>query len=77
MKSTIDTVTVSGSAGGPYTVTFTGSHANANVAQLTSDATYLTSGTVSRTIRKLQTPIFFDVLADFLSQEGVGLRYYL
>jgi YD repeat-containing protein len=48
--ASIDTVTVTGSAGGPYTITFTGSHASTNLAQLTGDATYLTKGTTDRTI---------------------------
>jgi RHS repeat-associated protein len=48
--SSIDSVTVSGSAGGPYTITFAGSHAGQNVAQLTGDATNLTKGSVDRTI---------------------------
>ena len=37
-------VTVTGSAGGPYTLTFGGTLANTNVAQLTSNAASLTGG---------------------------------
>jgi hypothetical protein len=37
--------TVAGSAGGPWTVTFAGSLANKNVAQMTASATGLTGGT--------------------------------
>jgi hypothetical protein len=46
----IDNVTVSGSAGGPYTITFGGTQANTNVGQIAADATYLTSGSVNRTL---------------------------
>jgi YD repeat-containing protein len=41
---------VTGSAGGPYTITFGGTQANTNVAQITADATFLTSGTLDRTL---------------------------
>ena len=64
--SPIDTVTVSGNAGGPYTITFTGTHANTNVAQLFGDATYLTSGTVATTITNV-----YDV-ASQLTSTGDG-----
>jgi len=40
-------IDVSGSAGGPYTVTFKGQYAGVNVSQLTSDASSLTSGTTA------------------------------
>lgn len=43
--SNIDEVGVTGSAGGPYTVTFKGDLADKNVAQMTADATLLTGGT--------------------------------
>jgi RHS repeat-associated protein len=43
-------VTVTGSNGGPWTVTFTGSHANVNVASLQGDAANTQSGSVNRTI---------------------------
>ncbi len=46
----IDNVTVTGSAGGPYTITFGGTQANTNVAQITADATFLTSDTLDRTL---------------------------
>lgn len=43
-------VTVSGSGGGPYTVTFTGALANTNVAALTADGTSLTGSTPTVTV---------------------------
>jgi RHS repeat-associated protein len=46
----VDTVTTSGSNGGPWTITFTGSHANTNVAQLQGDAANSSSGSMARTI---------------------------
>jgi RHS repeat-associated protein len=46
----VDTVTTTGSNGGPWTVTFTGTHANANVAQIQGDAANTQSGSVERTI---------------------------
>jgi len=46
----IDSVTVSGNAGGPYTITFGGTQANTDVSQITADPTFLTSGTLSRTL---------------------------
>lgn len=50
--STIGTgnVTVTGSAGGPYTVTFTGSLANTNVAALVADETSLTGTSPTVTV---------------------------
>jgi RHS repeat-associated protein len=39
--TTIDTVTVSGSAGGPWTITFTGEHSGENVPQMTGSAANL------------------------------------
>jgi hypothetical protein len=44
---TADDITVTGSAGGPYTATFRGQYAGTNVAQMTSDASSLTSGTTA------------------------------
>jgi RHS repeat-associated protein len=46
----VDTVTTTGSNGGPWTITFTGSHAGTNVAQLQGDAANSSSGSVARTI---------------------------
>jgi RHS repeat-associated protein len=46
----VDTVTTTGSNGGPWTITFTGSHANTNVASLQGDAANSSSGSVNRTI---------------------------
>jgi len=46
----VDNVTVSGSAGGPWTVTFVGDHSGLNVSQMTGDAATLTNGTLVRTI---------------------------
>ena len=66
----IDTVTVSGSAGGPFTVTFTGSHANTNIAQLTTDSTYLTSGSVSRTVTNV-----YDVASQLTSATDTDSTY--
>jgi len=41
--STVDTVTVSGNAGGPYTITFTGAHAGQNVSPLWANYSGLTN----------------------------------
>lgn len=46
----INDVTVTGSAGGPWTVTFGGAHAGLNVPQIQADGSTLVSGTVNRTI---------------------------
>jgi YD repeat-containing protein len=46
----IDQVTVTGSAGGPWTVTFAGTHSGLNVPRMDGDAARLTSGTSIRTI---------------------------
>lgn len=43
-------VSVAGSAGGPYTVTFTGALAATNVIQMTADATLLTSDAPAVTV---------------------------
>lgn len=43
-------VTVTGSAGGPYTVTFTGALAGTNVAALTADDSGLTGGTAPEVV---------------------------
>jgi RHS repeat-associated protein len=48
--STIDTVSVSGSAGGPWTVAFTGTHAGQDVASLATDGSGLTSSNLVRTL---------------------------
>ena len=48
--TTVDAVSVTGSNGGPWTVTFTGSHSNTNVASLQGDASTAQSGSVNRTI---------------------------
>jgi YD repeat-containing protein len=48
--STIDNVTVTGNAGGPYTITFIGALSGANVAQLTPDGSLLTNSALSRTL---------------------------
>jgi len=46
----VDTVTVTGNAGGPWTVTFTGAHAGLNVSVMNGDAASLTSGTLLSTL---------------------------
>ncbi len=46
----VDDVTVTGSAGGPWTVTFVGSHAGTDVPAILGDATAATDGTLDRTI---------------------------
>jgi RHS repeat-associated protein len=46
----VDNVTVTGNAGGPWTVTFVGTHSNINVPQMGGDAAALMSGSVLRTI---------------------------
>lgn len=46
----VNNVTVTGSAGGPWTVTFVGTHAGVNEAQMNGDAASLTSGTEVREI---------------------------
>jgi len=46
----IDNVAVTGNAGGPYTITFGGTQSNTNVPQISADVTFLTSGTVDRTL---------------------------
>ncbi len=48
--TSVDNVTVTGSAGGPWTVTFVGTHSGVNQASLNGDAAALTSGTLVRTI---------------------------
>lgn len=48
--STIDDIAVSGSAGGPYAVTFQGTHAGTNVAVLTPDFSALTGSNLERTL---------------------------
>jgi YD repeat-containing protein len=48
--STVDNVTVTGSAGGPWTVTFAGSHAGVNVAALQGDTANVAWGDLVRTI---------------------------
>ena len=45
----IDDVTVTGSAGGPWTVTFVGAHSGKNEPELEGDASGATSGTLERT----------------------------
>jgi YD repeat-containing protein len=52
----VDTVTTTGSAGGPWTITFTGTHAGTNVAQLQGDAANSSSGSVARTISFTYSP---------------------
>lgn len=48
--NSVDLVNVTGNAGGPWTVTFVGTHSNMNVAQMNGDASSLTGGTLTRTI---------------------------
>jgi RHS repeat-associated protein len=46
----VDQVTVTGNAGGPWTITFAGTHADTNVQQIQGDAAASESGSVSRTL---------------------------
>jgi RHS repeat-associated protein len=46
----IDQVSVTGAAGGPWTVTFGGAHSGINQSRLNADAAALTSGTLQRQI---------------------------
>ena len=46
----VDQLTVTGSAGGPWTVTFAGTHVGTNVSSIMGDATGTTNGTLVRTI---------------------------
>ena len=48
--NSVDNVTVTGSAGGPWTVTFVGTHAGENQPRLDGDAASATSGTEEREI---------------------------
>jgi RHS repeat-associated protein len=48
--NSVDNVNVTGSAGGPWTITFAGSHAGYNVSTITGDASMLTNGTLERTM---------------------------
>ena len=48
--TSVDNVTVTGSAGGPWTVTFAGTHADTNVATIQGDAATAESGSVGRTL---------------------------
>ena len=48
--ASVDNVTVTGNAGGPWTVTFGGSQAGLNVSRMGGDATAATAGTLVRTL---------------------------
>ena len=48
--ASVDNVTVTGNAGGPWTVTFGGSQAGTNVSRMGGDATAATAGTLVRTL---------------------------
>ena len=48
--NSVDNVTVTGNAGGPWTVTFGGSQAGLNVSRMGGDATAATTGTLVRTL---------------------------
>ena len=48
--ASVDNVTVTGNAGGPWTVTFGGSQAGLNVSRMGGDATAVTAGTLVRTL---------------------------
>ena len=48
--STIDNVTVTGNAGGPYSISFGGTQSGQNVSELTADASGLTNLTLVRTL---------------------------
>ena len=48
--NSVDNVTVTGNAGGPWTVTFGGTHSNTNVSRLDGDATAASNGTLVRTL---------------------------
>ena len=48
--TSVDNVNVTGSAGGPWTVTFAGTHADTNVATIQGDAATAESGSVARTM---------------------------
>ncbi|MBC8351077.1 MAG: hypothetical protein H8E66_03770 [Planctomycetes bacterium] len=48
--NSVNNVTVTGSAGGPWTVTFVGTHSGNDLAQMNGDAAALTSGTEVREI---------------------------
>jgi len=48
--TSVDNVTVTGNAGGPWTVTFGGAQANMNVARLDGDVSGATNGTLVRTL---------------------------
>jgi RHS repeat-associated protein len=47
---TVDNVTVTGTAGGPWTVTFIGTHSGVNVPSIGGNAATVTAGTLSHTI---------------------------
>jgi YD repeat-containing protein len=47
---TVDNVTVTGAAGGPWTVTFVGTHAGVNVPAIGGNTATVTAGTLSHTI---------------------------
>ena len=48
--NSVDNVTVTGNAGGPWTVTFGGTHSNTNVSRLDGDASSASNGTLVRTL---------------------------
>ncbi|MHB8974460.1 MAG: RHS repeat-associated core domain-containing protein [Pirellulaceae bacterium] len=48
--NSVDNVTVTGTAGGPWTVAFGGTQSNTNVARLDGDATAASNGTLVRTL---------------------------
>src|SRR5690606_3010886 len=48
--TSLDQVTVTGSAGGPWTITFAGTHAGLDVSRIDGDAAGTTSGTLIREI---------------------------
>jgi RHS repeat-associated protein len=48
--ASVDNVTVTGNAGGPWTVTYGGTQANTDVARLDGDVTAATNGTLVRTL---------------------------
>ncbi len=48
--SSVDNVSVTGSSGGPWTITFGGTQSGENVARLDGDISAATAGTLERTI---------------------------
>jgi hypothetical protein len=48
--NSVDNVTVTGNAGGPWTVTFGGTQSNTNVSRLDGDVSSATNGTLVRTL---------------------------